>query len=241
MGFFARLIALIKSNLNNLISRAEDPKKMLDQMVHDMQSQLGDAKKQVAVAIADEKRLKKQLDEQEDLAQEWERKAMLALKNGDEDLAREALKRKTEYDRSKTEFLKQWELQKAASEKLKGQLRGLSDKIEDAKRRKNVLVARQKRAEAQKSIQETMQGMSSTSAFDSFDRLAEKVDQIEAEAEATTELGAALEGDSLEDRFKALEATEKEPDAALEALKAKMGLPATDQAKTALPAPSKSD
>ena len=92
MGIFSRLGTLIKSNLNELISQAEDPQKMLNQIVLDMQNQLVEAKKQVAVSIADEKRLRKQLDEQTELAKEWERKAMMAVRAGDDVLAREALR-----------------------------------------------------------------------------------------------------------------------------------------------------
>lgn len=236
MGFFSRLGTLIKSNLNDLISKAEDPKKMLDQLVMDMQTQLVDAKKQVAVSIADEKRLKKQFDEQSELSAEWERKAMIAVRAGDDTLAREALKRKTEHESQSAEFGKQWELQKAAVEKLKEQLRTLNDKIEEAKRKKNVLIARQKRAEAQKAIQDTMQGLSDNNAFDAFDRMANKVDQIEAEAEASTELGGELSGDTLAQKFKALESSSVGTDDALSALKAKMGLgPVAAQGQAALP------
>jgi phage shock protein A len=224
MGIFSRLGTLIKSNLNELISRAEDPQKMLNQIVLDMQNQLVEAKKQVAVSIADEKRLKKQFDEQSELSKEWERKAMMAVRSGDDVLAKEALRRKAEHDAQIVEFSKQWDLQKQAVDKLKDQLRTLNDKIEEAKRKKNILIARQKRAEAQKAIQDTMRGLSDTSAFDTFDRMSQRVDQIEAEAEASTELGNELAGDTLAQKFKALESTGAGADAALEELKAKMGL-----------------
>jgi phage shock protein A len=224
MGIFSRLGTLIKSNLNDLISKAEDPQKMLNQIVVDMQNQLVEAKKQVAVSIADEKRLKKQWDEQIEISQEWERKAMLAVRSGDDALAKEALSRKQEHDKMQAEMAKQWESQKAAVEKLKEQLRSLNDKIEEAKRKKNILIARQKRAEAQKAIQDTMRGLSDTNAFDTFDRMSQRVDQIEAEAEASTELAGELGGDSLQQKFKALETTGSGSDYALAELKAKMGL-----------------
>ncbi len=224
MGIFSRLGTLIKSNLNDLISKAEDPQKMLNQIVVDMQNQLVEAKKQVAVSIADQKRLEKQREEHKELSAEWERKAMLAVQSGDDGLAREALKRKGEHDTQLAEFTKQADLQKAAVDKLKEQLRSLNDKIEEAKRKKNILIARQKRAEAQKSIQDTMRGLSDTSAFDTFDRMSQKVDQIEAEAEASTELGGELSGDTLAQKFKALESSPAGSDRALADLKAKMGL-----------------
>lgn len=235
MGIFSRLGTLIKSNLNDLISKAEDPQKMLNQIVVDMQNQLVEAKKQVAVSIADQKRLEKQRDEQTELSREWERKAMLAVRAGDDALAREALRRKGEHDAQLVEFGKQADLQKQAVDKLKDQLRTLNDKIEEAKRKKNILIARQKRAEAQQAIQNTMRGLSDTSAFDVFDRMSQKVDQIEAEAEATTDLAGELTGDTLQQKFKALESGAVGTDNALAELKAKMGLGPVTEAKAALP------
>jgi phage shock protein A len=236
MGIFSRLGTLIKSNLNDLISKAEDPQKMLNQIVVDMQNQLVEAKKQVAVSIADQKRLEKQRDEQSELGKEWERKAMLAVRAGDDTLAKEALRRKAEHDNQLGEFTKQSDLQKQAVDKLKDQLRTLNDKIEEAKRKKNILIARQKRAEAQKAIQDTMRGLSDTSAFDTFERMSQRVDQIEAEAEASTELGGELAGDTLQAKFKALESGGAGGDMALAELKAKMGLgPVPTEVRGALP------
>ena len=223
MGIFSRLGTLIKSNLNDLISKAEDPQKMLNQIVVEMQNQLLTAKQQVATSIADEKQLKKRWDEQIDLSKEWERKAMLAVRAGDDGLAKEALVRQAEHDKMQGEFGKQWQLQKDAVEKLKDQLRTLNDKIEEAKRKKNILIARQKRAEAQKAIQDTMRGLADNSAFDTFERMNQKVDQIEAESEAATELGGELAGDTLQQKFKKLEGGTGS-DLALAELKAKMGL-----------------
>ena len=226
MGIFQRLGTLIKSNLNDLISKAEDPEKMLNQVLTDMKTQLVEAKKQVAVAIGDEKRLKKQWEDQIAQAKEWERKAMLAVQAGDDELAKEALLRQKEHEDLSVQFEQQWHLQKQAVDKLKDQLRVLNNKIEEAKRKKNILVARAKRAEAQKTIQSTMAGLSDTSAFDTFERMADKVDAIEAEAEASVELSGELTGDHLESRFKQLETGKVGADQQLAALKAKMGIAA---------------
>jgi phage shock protein A len=241
MGIFQRLGTLIKSNINDLISKAEDPEKMLSQVLVDMKNQLVEAKKQVAVAIGDEKRLKKQWEEQQALAKEWERKAMMAVHAGDDGLAKEALVRQKEHEELSNQFESQWHLQKDAVDKLKDQLRNLNNKIEEAKRKKNILVARAKRAEAQRTIQATMAGLSDTSAFDTFDRMSEKVDQLEAEAEAGTELAGEMTGDSLQQKFKALESSGGAgADMALQELKAKMGLgPATGGGTKALPQKSK--
>jgi len=234
MGIFARLATLIKSNLNDLISRSEDPEKMLNQVVLDMQNQLIEAKKQVAVSIADEKKLAKQAEQAAADAAEWERRAMLAVKAGDENLAKEALARKREQDGLASSYKDQWQKQKQAVEQLKTALRLLNNKIEEAKRKKNVLIARKKRAEAQKAIQETMSGITNASAFETFDRMASKIDQIEAEAEAATELAEEYTGDVLAHKFGKLESMSQADDD-LTALKRKMGLVPEEEPKAAPP------
>jgi len=225
MGIFSRLGTLIKSNINDLITKAEDPEKMLSQVLLEMQQQLVEAKKAVAVAIADEKKLQKQYTSETDKAKEWERKAMVAVRAGDDNLARQALSRKQEHENIATQFQQQWIAQKQAVEKLKDALRLLNNKIEEAKRKKNILIARKKRAEAQQQIANTMQGLGDTSAFDTFDRMAERIQLMEAEAEAGAELAGELSGDTLESKFLQLEqGGGAGEDDALSELKAKMGL-----------------
>ncbi len=235
MGIFSRLGTLIKSNLNDLITKAEDPEKMLTQVLLEMQQQLVEAKKAVAVAIADEKKLQKHYTSETDKSKEWERKAMVAVRAGDDGLARQALARKQEHETIATQFQQQWIGQKQAVEKLKDALRLLNNKIEEAKRKKNILIARKKRAEAQQQIANTMQGLGDTSAFDTFDRMAERIQLMEAEAEAGAELAGELSGDTLESKFLQLEqAGGGGEDDALSELKAKMGLleaPKGDNAK----------
>jgi phage shock protein A len=223
MGIFGRLASLIKSNLNDLISKSEDPEKMLNQVILEMNTQLGEAKKQVALSIADEKRLAKQFETERATAEEWERKAMMAVRAGDDGLAKEALMRQREHESLSAEFERQWQKQKTAVEQLKTALKTLNNKIEEAKRKKNVLVARKKRAEAQKAIHETMQGLSNDSAFDTFNRMEEKIVQMEAEADAQTEVAEQYSGDALAQRFKDLETT-RGADMALDELKRKMGV-----------------
>jgi len=233
MGLFSRLGTLIRSNINELINKAEDPEKMLNQVLVDMKSQLVEAKKQVAVAIADEKRLKKQYQQEAAKAAEWERKAMLAIKAGDDNLAKAALARKTEHDEVSETLRQQWEAQKQSVEQLKMALRGLDGKIEEAKRKRNILVSRQKRAEAQRTINETLGNINSTSAFDTFERMSDRVTQLEAEAEATAEISGALPEASLDAQFKALEASTGVDDQ-LSALKNKMALQAAEAERKAI-------
>lgn len=224
MGIFSRLSSLIKSNLNHLISKAEDPEKMLNQTVVEMKEQYAKAKSQVTTAVADEKRLKQRFDREAEQAKEWEDKAKLALQKGREDLAKEAISRRNEHQQLMNDYKVQWEKQKQATDSLKNQLQVLQRKIDEAGRKKNLLVARKKRAEAQKSIQETMAGISDTSAFDTFDRMQEKVDQMEAEADAATDMAALETGNDLEDKFAELNTSEAAVDDDLLALKKSMGL-----------------
>ncbi|MFO0570019.1 MAG: PspA/IM30 family protein [Polyangiaceae bacterium] len=223
MGIFARLARLIKSNLNDLISRSEDPEKMLNQIVIDMNAQLIEAKKQVAASIADEKRLAKQAEQEASTAAEWERRAMMAVRAADDNLAKEGLARKKEHESLAEQYKLQWQKQKQAVDQLKLALRALNAKIEEAKRKKNLLIARKKRAEAQKQIQETMSGLRNASAFEAFDQMESRINQMEAEAEAGAEIAEEYSGDVLATKFAQLEQTAG-ADEDLEALKRKMGL-----------------
>ncbi|MBI5601456.1 MAG: PspA/IM30 family protein [Gemmatimonadetes bacterium] len=226
MGIWDRFTTLLKSNINDLISKAENPEKMLDQIVVDMRSQLQRAKQQVAAAIADEKRLKDQAESEYKAAQDWEQKAMLAIKEGRDDLAKQALVRQSEHFAHGQQLEATWQAHQAETEKLKNSLRDLNDKIEEAKRKKNLLLARQRRAQAQARINETMSSMSEKSAFEAFARMEERIDQNERMLKASTEIEEEFTGDRLQHDFKQLEkvAGAASADAQLLALKQKMGL-----------------
>jgi len=223
MGIFDRLSALFKSNINDLISRAENPEKMLNQLITDMKTQLAKAKQEAASAIADEKRLQADAEQLKKQAEDWERRAMLAVQEGRDDLAAQALMRYNEALQGAQQLHETWLRHKAETENLKVSLRQLHDRIEEAKRKKNILVARAKRAEAQQRIQETMAGMGDKSAFESFERMAEKIEDIERKALAAAELQQEFSGDDLISQFKALEYKGSADQQLLE-LKAKMGL-----------------
>jgi phage shock protein A len=223
VGIFDRLKTVISSNINDLINKAENPEKMLNQLIVDMNQQMLESKKSVAMAIADEKKLERELLEQKRLSSEWERKAVIAVKANRDDLAKEALGRKQEAENYYLQLKPQWDSQKAAVEKLKDTLRQLQNKIDEASRKKNILVARAKRAEAQEKIHKTMSSISgSTSAFDTFDRMAKKVDELEARAEAQGELADLSQSASLENEFAKLESSGAGSDLLLEELKRKM-------------------
>jgi len=224
VGIFDRFRRVVKSNLNEMISKAEDPEKMLNQLIVDMNQQLIESKKSVASAIADEKKLERQVKEHLAAGQEWERKAMLAVRAGKDDLAKEALIRKQEFDKFATQYKEQWEAQHDSVEKLKSALRGLQQKIEEAQRKKNLLIARARRAEAQKKINETIGGMADTSAFEAFEQMSKRMDQVEAENDAMLEIEAMDHGsDDLEKQFAQLESG-GDADRLLEDLKKKIAI-----------------
>ena len=231
MGIFDKLSRLLRSNINDAIARAENPEKMLNQIIEDMRGQLVRAKQEVAVAIADERKLRAQFEEEKKHASEWEQRAMLALRESREDLAKQALVRQQEHDERSGSLEDTWRKQAAETDKLKASLRELNDKIEEAKRKKNLLVAKQKRAQAQQRIQSTMRGLSDRSAFEAFERVAERIEDSERQLSAREEVSAELTGDTIEKEFKQLESggADRDVESRLLALKREMGLlPAGD-------------
>ena len=223
MGIFDRLSTMLRSNINDLISRAENPEKMLNQLIVDMKTQLAKAKQQVASAIADEKKLQADAETMKKQAEDWERRAMLAVQESRDDLAKQALGRYNEALHGAQQLHETWVKHKAETDALKLSLRQLNDKIEEAKRKKNILVARAKRAEAQQRIQETMSGMGDKSAFESFERMAEKIEATERKALAAAELHEEVSGDRLVQQFEQMEYKGSSDQQLLE-LKTRMGL-----------------
>jgi phage shock protein A len=223
MSIFAKFSTLLRSNINDLIARAENPEKMLNQIILDMREQLTRAKQEVAVAIADERKLKAQAEEEAKQAQEWERRAMLAVRENRDDLAKQALLRQQEFAERAHALYETWQRQAEETERLKDSLRQLNAKIEEARRKKNLLVAKQKRAEAQKRIHETMAGLSDRSAFEAFDRMADRIEENERRALASAEVSEALGSDGLEKEFAQLESGDT-ADVRLIELKRQMGM-----------------
>jgi len=223
MGIFQKLSMLFRSNVTDAISRAENPEKILTQILEDMRGQLAKAKQEVAVAIADERKLRAQVDDEKRQAADWENRAMLAVREGRDDLAKQALVRHQEHAERAAMLEATWRRQAAETEKLKEALRQLNEKIEEAKRKRNLLVAKHKRAQAQRRIHETIAGLSDRSAFEVFDRMAEKIEDTERRALAAAEVTDTLSGDTLEKEFARLEGSDS-VDQRLIALKQKMGL-----------------
>src|SRR3954462_5385379 len=225
MGIFDRFSTMLRSNINDLIARAENPEKMLNQVIEDMRGQLAKARQEVAVAIADAAKLKKQADDEQKQAQDWEQRAMLAVRQGRDDLARQARIRHQEHVQRAQELFSTWQRHQEDTERLRDALRQLNEKIQEAQRKKNLLIAKQRRAQAQRRIHETMSGLSDSSAFEAFDRMAEKIEQNERMALAAASVSEELQGDQLERDFKQLEKGDgTDLDYRLLEMKQKMGM-----------------
>jgi len=225
MSIFKRMSDIIKANLNDLLDRAEDPEKMLKQMVIEMEQSVNKATLAVAQAIANEKSLERKLEKARKDKEDWEQKAVLALQSGREDLAKAALEKKAVCDRNYNDLLPILEQARQTSVKLRQQLDQLKNKLEEARTRQSTLIARSQAAKAQKQIAQSFSGVG-TDAFSKFDKFESKIEQLEAEAQAFEQL--AGENTSLEDEFKKLTSS-SDVDAELLALKAKIGmLPPSD-------------
>lgn len=220
MSLLERVTTLVRANINDLLDRAEDPEKMIKQYILDMQNQLIQVKTQVAAAIADEQKLYQRYLQNQDLADEWQKKAELAVTKGEDELAKQALQRRNSYQSTADGFKAQYEEQKQQVEILKSALEKLEAKIDEAERKKDLLIARSRRAEAEQKIHETMAGIGKAGALEGFERMEEKVEEKEARAKAVAE----LDTDTLEEKFAALEQT-ADVDQQLEELKAKLRKP----------------
>ncbi|MGK7875293.1 MAG: PspA/IM30 family protein [Xenococcaceae cyanobacterium] len=201
MGLFDRLSRVVRANLNDMVSKAEDPEKILDQAVVDMQEDLVQLRQAVARAIAEQKRTEQKYKKDQEEASKWQQRAQLALQKGDEALAREALKRKKSNAETATIFKQQLEQQTAQVETLKRNLIALESKLSEAKTKKNMLKARKKAAEANQQLQSAIGNIDTNSAMAAFERMEEKVVELEAVSEAAGEIG----GVGLEQQFAQLE------------------------------------
>ncbi|HEY9845791.1 MAG TPA: PspA/IM30 family protein [Candidatus Caenarcaniphilales bacterium] len=230
MGLFDRVSRVVRSNLNAAVSSAEDPEKILDQTVIDMQEDLVQLRQAVAQAMASQKRLQQQYNQSQTQANEWQRRAQLALQKGDENLAREALGRRKTFTETANGMQGQLTQQGTQVEALKRNMIALESKLAEAKTKKEMLTARARAAKASEQINKVMGRVNTTSAIGAFDRMEDKVLQMEARSEAVAELAT----DNLESQFAALESG-SDVDAELEAMKAELLGPATTP-KGALPA-----
>lgn len=208
MGIFDRMGKVISSNVNSLLDKAEDDRKLLDLTVEEMGDQLKRGRQEVIQAVAAEKQLKKKIDELAEESQKWERRAELALKTGDEALARAALtKKKAVGVELEARERQRVELRNQALT-MKGELERMEQKLEEIKIRKSTIATRAQQAKAGGGS-EALGARGGSSAFDNFRRMEEKIEGREAESSAMAEVEEALGGSEksadLEARFRDLE------------------------------------
>jgi phage shock protein A len=202
MGLFDRISRVVRANLNDVVSKAEDPEKILEQSIMDMGEDLVQLRQAVAQAIATQKRSEQQYNQAQSQANQWQQRAQLALQKGDENLAREALVRKKTHADTAATIKAQLDPQSGQVETLKRNLIQLESKISEAKTKKNMLKARLQSAKAQEKLQNTIGSLNTNSSMAAFDRMEEKVLEIEARSQAAGELAGA----DLESQFAKLEA-----------------------------------
>lgn len=188
-SLFKRISDVITANLNDLVDRVEDPERMIKQLIREMEENISSAREGVIDAVASEKQLAKELDNQRRQAEEWHNRARRAVEAGNEALAREALLRKKEHDGVVANLSASWESAKRTSERLKTQLRALEMKLEEARLKKGSLVARQRAAQARDQMDQVHDRFQNGLDLDhSFGRMSDKVGEMEARMEAREEL-----------------------------------------------------
>ncbi len=223
MGLFDRIGRVVRANLNDLVNKAEDPEKILEQAVIEMQEDLIQLRQAVAQTIAQQKRSQQQYNQAQSQANQWQSRAQLALQKGDENLAREALQRKKGYLETANTLEISLRQQTEQVETLKRNLVSLESKISEAKTKKNMLKARAQAAKANEQLNNLLGGINTSSATSSaFERMEEKVMIQEAKSQATAELTSS----GLEEKSCALEEG-SDVDDELAAMKAQLaGAPA---------------
>ncbi|MBX6395132.1 MAG: PspA/IM30 family protein [Alicyclobacillaceae bacterium] len=219
MGLFKRLRDISLANLNALLDKVEDPVKLLDQYLRDMEEDLREAEEAVAAAIAVEKKLKAQYEEAQSLVEKRAKQAEEAVLAGKDDLARRALADKKEQETKAREFQQQYEAAKRNADALREKLAEMKEEIAKLKNKRDTLVARAQAAKAQKEINRAMSGIGIDNSARGFQRMEEKVLQLEAEAEATGELYQKER--SLDEEFRDLQ-KDADVEQELAALKAKL-------------------
>jgi len=218
MGLFDRIGRVVRANLNSMVSQSEDPEKILEQAVLDMQNDLIQVRQAVAQAIATQKRTERQASQTQSTAEEWYRRAQLALQKNDEILAREALTRRQSYQDTANALKSQIEQQSSVVGKLKQNMVALEGKLSEARTKKDMYIARARSAKASQQLNEMLDRVGTHNAMAAFERMEQRVLQLEAQSEAIAELGS---GDAIEKQFKALESGGSVDDE-LAALKAKL-------------------
>lgn len=218
MSLFKRIKDVALANINDLIDRAEDPEKMVEQYLRDMGEDLRDAESAVSKAIANRMKFERLIAEEKEMVEKRQQQAVQALEAEKEDLARRALEDKNMHQEKLDGYQQQYEMAKAQAEKLQHQLREMKSKYDEMKNKKDMLKARAQSAKAQREMNAAMSGISSDNAVRGFERMEDKVNQLEAEASASESM--LDENRSLDDELESLGRSNVDDE--LAALKAKL-------------------
>ena len=230
MGILTRIFNLFRATTSDLLDRAEDPEKMIKQMISDLEDQKKKAKEQMTEALALQKRVERDTGKEHKEAEKWEQKAILAVQNEKDDLAKEALTRKNEHLRRALDFEKQLEMHRNNADSLKESYQIMEDKIDEIKRKQGILSVKQKQAEAQEKIYKTIEDLGDTSGvMDTIERAEEKVENLQARAEAYQEISMESDQESLEKKFKELEHESPDMEIELLELKKRAALPLPEE------------
>jgi phage shock protein A len=215
---FERLAQLFRAMFNAILGRMEDPQIMLEQTYQDLQSNLIQVRQAVAQAIATEKQLEQQLQKNKDQAETWQNRAAMAVQQNNDDLAKQALQRRQQYVQAATDLEVQLKSQKEATASLRQKLTDLESEVQKAYTKKQVLIARDKAAQATSKANEILSKTNASGALNVLERMETKVQEREARAAALQELS----GDTLEKQFKSFEG-KSDIEMELLALKQSMG------------------
>ena len=230
MGILTRIFNLFRATTSDLLDKAEDPEKMIKQMISDLEVQKKKAKEQMTEALALQKRVERDTGKEHKEAEKWEQKAIIAVQNDKDDLAKEALTRKNEHLRRALDFEKQLEMHRNNADSLKDSYQIMEDKIDEIKRKQGILSVKQKQAEAQEKIYKTIEDLGDTSGvMDTIERAEEKVENLQARAEAYQEISMESDQESLEKKFKELEHESPDMEIELLELKKRAALPAPEE------------
>jgi len=202
MGIFSRIADIFKANINDVLEKAEDPEKMIKLMVIEMQEALTKSTSALAQAMGNEKRLERQYLQFQSSSEDMQKKAMTALKAGNEPLAKTALVKKSQVDSQALQYKQMYESASATTAQMRSQVDKLKAKLDEARMKESTLIARSQHAKAQTQIAKSLGGFDDN-AFAKFDKFEEKVLKSEAEAQAFTELSAS--NTSMDDQFAQLE------------------------------------
>lgn len=198
MGVFSRLSDILKSNINDLLDKAEDPEKMVKQIIIDMQKELTVATQNLGKAKASERLAQKKMEDAVKVSQGWEAKAKAALTQGNQDMAKQALAKKVKADEEVAAYTEMYESISTQTEAIEDQVEVLKSKLDEAKSRQAMLIARSQMADTKKALAKSQGGFDGASALEKFDRMEEKIQRKEAEADAFAEIGGGGDADLVE-------------------------------------------